>query len=74
MVRYQVSNNNTKQGELQRLEDTANPGDNVPYNQFEENKRKFGTKSTYDFNKYTSVIDESKITEEIRAKAELVEK
>lgn len=71
MVRYQISNDSKH--ELKRLEDTAIPGDNVPYNQFEENKKKFGTKSTYDFNKYTTVIDESKITEEVRAKADLIE-
>lgn len=71
MVRYQISNDSKH--ELKRLEDTTTPGDNVPYNQFEENKKKFGTKSTYDFNKYTTVIDESKITEEVRAKADLIE-
>lgn len=60
MVRYQISNDNKH--EFKRLEDTTIPDDNVPYNQFEENKKKFGTKSTYDFNKYTTVIDESKIT------------
>jgi PAB1-binding protein PBP1 len=56
-----------KNEELQRLEDS---GDNMPFDQFEENKKKFGTKSTYDFNKYTTVIDESKITPEVRAKAD----
>ena len=45
----------------------------MPFDQFEENKKKFGTKSTYDFNKYTTVIDESKITAEVRAKADKVE-
>jgi PAB1-binding protein PBP1 len=56
-----------KHEELQRLEDS---GDNMPFDQFEENKKKFGTKSTYDFNKYTTVIDESKITPEVRAMAD----
>lgn len=56
-----------KNEELQRLEDS---GDNMPFDQFEENKKKFGTKSTYDFNKYTTVIDESKITPEVRAMAD----
>jgi PAB1-binding protein PBP1 len=59
-----------KHEELQRLEDSS---DSVPFDQFEENKKKFGTKSTYDFNKYTTVIDESKITAEVRAKADQVE-
>ena len=44
------------------------------YDQIEENKLRFGTKSTYDFNKYTTVLDESKITPELRAKAERLEK
>ena len=30
--------------------------------QFEENRKKFGTKSSYDPNLYTTKIDESKIT------------
>lgn len=38
------------------------------------NKRLFGTKTTYDFNKYTTKLDESKITPELRARAEAVEK
>ena len=38
------------------------------------NKRLFGTKTTYDFNKYTTKLDESKITPELRSRAEAVEK
>ena len=38
------------------------------------NKRLFGTKTTYDFNKYTTKLDETKITPELRARAEAVEK
>ena len=30
--------------------------------QFEENRKRFGTKSTYDPNLYTTTIDEAKVT------------
>jgi len=59
---------------LQKLEDKSNEKEtHLPFDQFEENKLRFGTKSSYDFNKYTTVIDESKITDELRLKADLIE-
>jgi PAB1-binding protein PBP1 len=45
-----------------------------PYDQFEENKRRFGTTSTYDETLYTTKIDNSKITPELEAKAERIQK
>lgn len=40
------------------------------FDQFEENRRLHNTKTTYDFNQYTTKIDESKLTREQKTKAE----
>lgn len=66
LVRYQPSEPVSR---YEELGDTTSQR----YDQFEENKRRFGTKSTYDFNKYTTVLDESKITPEMRARAGALE-
>ncbi|CDW74852.1 UNKNOWN [Stylonychia lemnae] len=41
-------------------------------NQFELNQKMFNTKSTYDFEKYTSKLDEKKLTEEQKQKAKTI--
>ena len=38
--------------------------DDGAYNQFTENEKRFNVKSTYDFNKYTTTINEKALTEE----------
>ena len=46
----------------------------LPFNQFEENKKKFGIKSTYDWNLYSTKIDRDRIEPQTRKIAEQVEK
>jgi len=66
LVRYQPTEPVSRYEELGETSSSTHG----PYDQFEENKRRFGTQSTYDFNKYTTVLDESKITPELRAQVE----
>ena len=40
--------------------------------QFEENRKRFGTKTTYDPNLYTTTIDQAKVTSEVEAKADKI--
>lgn len=48
--------------------------DGVPYDQFEENRKKYNVKSTYTFDKYTTKIDERKLTTDQKRKAEILAK
>lgn len=40
--------------------------------QFEENRKRFGTKTTYDPNLYTTTIDEAKVTAQVKAQADKI--
>lgn len=40
--------------------------------QFEENRKRFGTKTTYDPNLYTTTIDEAEVTAQVKAKADKI--
>ena len=56
-MKYFASKDEVKEEMLNESNKTKGSRD-----QFEENRKRFGTKSTYDPNLYTTTIDEAKVT------------
>ena len=56
---------------MRTLEDAD---DGTEFNQFEENEKKVGHKSTYDWSMYSTTIDHSKLSEEAKQKASEIAK
>ncbi|TNV81125.1 hypothetical protein FGO68_gene8640 [Halteria grandinella] len=67
MIAQEKSSTKPQRELVRYIPDTSVPltqqlgDDTAPYDQFEMNQRLYGTKSTYNFELYTTKLDESKV-------------